>query len=788
MIDNDIIEQHPINEAAPWVSNSVIQPKPDGSGSVRVTLDARNVNKALISSNHPIPKYEDIKAKLAGAKVFSKLDFKSAFWQLELDEDSRYLTVFNANGKLYRYKRLVMGLTPSQGELNAALIPLFSHINGVHLIHDDLIIATETDEEHAAALKAVFKVISENNLTLNPTKCVFAANEIKFWGVIINGDGIRPNADKVDALKYITRPLNKQELVSFLCMMQSNAEFIQSFAKKSAPLRELTKKNVHFKWKKRHQNCFQLLLNEFRHDTLMRYFDSSLPTFILTDGHVSGLGAILAQGNDLKSAKPVAVASRATTLSEQNHTPIDLEAKAADFGLRRYRNYLVGSPQVVQVVVDHKPLCPIFNSNRHGSIRTERIKLRHQDIRYKFVYRKGVQNDTDYVSRKAKPVDLLTKEESDHATELDNLLYVLHSTPVTDCIGLQNISVETKNDATLQKVITKVINNQPITKSDDTKVQQFRQIQPELSLSNNGILLHRERIVLPESLQLKAVSLAHRGSHPGQSGIERRLRSHFYFPGMFTKVKEFVQSCPDCLIFTDKKVSEPQRAHQVPDKNWETVAVDLFGPMPSSNHVVVVQDLASRYPCAKLVSSTSADKVLPALADIYNNLGNPQNQLSDNGTPFQSSSMKQFAAQRGINLQMIPPFHPSSNPVETFMRPLGKAMKIGHKNKFSEKTTVDNLLQDYRDTPHPATGISPGSSLFRDGQTGVFPRVTVSDDQVSSARARDLQQKLERQERVNSKKYMKHTIFKEGDIVFMRSQKKSHKFDPIFNLLALKEN
>ena len=135
MLESDVIEEHPNGEPAPWVSNIVIAPKDDDE--IRITLDAKNVNKAIMSSNFPIPRQEDIKAKLTGSKVFSKLDLKSAFWQLEMAPESRYLTVFHANGKLYRYKRLVMGLKPAQGELNAALKPLFAHIPQVHVIHDD---------------------------------------------------------------------------------------------------------------------------------------------------------------------------------------------------------------------------------------------------------------------------------------------------------------------------------------------------------------------------------------------------------------------------------------------------------------------------------------------------------------------------------------------------------------------------------------------------------------------------------------------------------------------------
>ena len=86
---------------------------------------------------------------------------------------------------------------------------------------------------------------------------------------------------------------------------------------------------------------------------------------------------------------------------------------------------------------------------------------------------------------------------------------------------------------------------------------------------------------------------------------------------MNDKVREFVHKCKDCLAFTDKKTSEPLAAHGVPSKNWSKVAVDLFGPTPSSKHVVVVQDLASRFLAAKLVRSTKASNVIPAMATIY---------------------------------------------------------------------------------------------------------------------------------------------------------------------------
>lgn len=180
-----IIEEQPMNEPAPWISISVVVPKADQS--IRITLDARNVNKYIQSNNHPIPRPEDIKATLAGAKIFSKMDFKSAFFQLELAPESRYLTIFNGNGKLYRYKRLTMGMKPSQGELNMALAPIFAHIPQAHLIHHDLLLAAKSKSEHDQALEQTLRAIKESGLTLNPDKCEFWKPEIRFWGYVSYG-------------------------------------------------------------------------------------------------------------------------------------------------------------------------------------------------------------------------------------------------------------------------------------------------------------------------------------------------------------------------------------------------------------------------------------------------------------------------------------------------------------------------------------------------------------------------------------------------------------------------
>ena len=137
-----------------------------------------------------------------------------------------------------------------EAELNAALQPLFANIERVHLIHDDLIIAARSLEEHNKLLKKVMKIISDSGITLNAKKCVLGENEIKVCGLIVSAEGVHPDTEKVDALKYMSPPENKSELLRFMCIMQSNSDFIPNFSKLAAPLREITKSQSHFKWTK----------------------------------------------------------------------------------------------------------------------------------------------------------------------------------------------------------------------------------------------------------------------------------------------------------------------------------------------------------------------------------------------------------------------------------------------------------------------------------------------------------------------------------------------------------
>ena len=144
------------------------------------------------------------------------------------------------------------------------------------------------------------------------------------------------------------------------------------------------------------------------------------------------------------------------------------------------------------------------------------------------------------------------------------------------------------------------------------ELSPFRKVFSQITISDEGLLMKDEKIILPEALRHLALKKAHQGAHPGMNGMKRRLRSHFWFPKMDKLIEDFVNNCEDCQIFTNKRTKQPLTPIISPEKPWSDVSIDLFGPMPDHKHVVVVLDSASRFPAAKIVPNTSAKPVLKA--------------------------------------------------------------------------------------------------------------------------------------------------------------------------------
>ena len=210
MIQNGIITKIQEGDPTVWVNSLVFRLK--DNGKLRLCLDPKDLNHAILREHHVVSTIEEITPKLRGAKVFSIVDVKCGYWNVELDDESSYLTTFNTPFGRYRFLRMPFGLKMSQDVCQARIDQMFEGCSGVTGIADDIVTYGTSDEGHDLNMHQMMVRCEQSGLNLNPDKCRIKEDKIKFFGIIFSADGIQPDPKKVSALKQMEHPENKAEL------------------------------------------------------------------------------------------------------------------------------------------------------------------------------------------------------------------------------------------------------------------------------------------------------------------------------------------------------------------------------------------------------------------------------------------------------------------------------------------------------------------------------------------------------------------------------------------------
>ena len=234
---DDSIEKVPDTQAPPCISPIVAIPK--GDDSVCICVDMRRANQAIQRVRNLVPTADDVNLQLTGDKVFSKLDLSQAYHQLEVHEESRYITTFSTYLGLFHYKRLSYGTNASAEIFHNALQTVLQGLPGVCNKADDSITFGINREEHDKALDACLKRISDTGLMLNATKYTILSTSLSFFGQIFSEASTCSDAKHVLDLLKAHVPANVHEVQSFLEMANYNSKYIAKYATVSAPLREL---------------------------------------------------------------------------------------------------------------------------------------------------------------------------------------------------------------------------------------------------------------------------------------------------------------------------------------------------------------------------------------------------------------------------------------------------------------------------------------------------------------------------------------------------------------------
>ncbi|XP_042300045.1 uncharacterized protein LOC121917995, partial [Sceloporus undulatus] len=311
---------------SPWRSSPVMVPKPDGS--IRFCIDFRQVNKVSKFDAYPMPGAINLLERLGQARFLSSLDLTKGYWQIELRPEDREKTAFATPKGLFQFTRMPFGLHGAAATFQRLMDRVLQGLEFCAAAYiDDIIIFSDSWEEHIEHLTKVLGALRAAGLTANPKKCAIACRQVKYLGHAVGQGLIKPLMEKVVKVQDWGVPQTKKQVRQFLGLEGYYRRFIPHFAHWAAPLTDLTKKGQprRVRWGRREQLAFDRLKDYLYSYPVLRAPDFSRPFILQTDASEVGLGAVLSQMWD-DGEHPVLYLSKKLKKAEQRYAAIEREA------------------------------------------------------------------------------------------------------------------------------------------------------------------------------------------------------------------------------------------------------------------------------------------------------------------------------------------------------------------------------------------------------------------------------------------------------------------------------
>lgn len=395
----------------------------------------------------------------------------------------------------------------------------------------------------------------------------------------------------------------------------------------------------------------------------------------------------------------IAFASRALTDTEKRWACIEREMGAILFAAERFNFYIYGNK--VSVNTDHKPLVSIFKKDINKvSSRLQRILLKL--MKYEL--------DVSYLPGKYMYIaDMLSRAYMKHpVNDKTDDIFLVHNIekriPMSDQKRLELI-LETKNDQCLSLLKQYVQNVWPTCiKKLPCELLKFHQITDQLSVEND-LIFYGDRVIIPKSQRNLMLCKLHEG-HLGINKCRARAKESIFWPNINKDISDYIVSRQVCLRFRDNNPKLPLIQHDIPERPWQRIAMDICEY--NGKIFLTVMDYYSKWIELKKLNNKTADESIKILKNIFSVHGYPDIIISDNN-PFNSYTFKKFLIDSNIILTTSSPNYPRSNGLaEKSVNICKKMLKKCH----YENGNIDMYLLKYRNTPIPDLGLSPAQMLF----------------------------------------------------------------------------
>jgi hypothetical protein len=683
------------------------------NGKVRIAGDySVTLNKDLIIDKYPLPRIEEVFARLGGGEHYSKIDLKNAYNQFLLCDSSQDLTTINTSKGLFKYTRLVYGLAPAPALFQKSMESLLSGIDGVSCWLDDICVTGPNKMAHLCRLRDVLSRLNEAGLRLQQDKCKFFKPSVTYLGYVINKEGLHTSPDKVKAIIDSPEPTNITEVKRFLGVVNYYRSFIPNASSIMSPLHELLRAGAEWQWGERQRSAVRRVKRELVSERTLAHFDPAARLELAVDAGPAGLGAVLSLRDRTGLERPLAFASRSLTPSERNYSQIQKEATAIIFGVKRFHQYLYGRSEPFILKTDHRPLVSIFNNNSGISVTTalrlQRYAIILSAYRYTVQYTTGASNVVaDYFSRAPLPETITTTDK-----EFDTFCSLNFLDSVLPAVTANDIRQATENDTVLKTVI-KYINKGWPRKITCKLIRPYFQCKTDLQLEN-GTLLRGHRVVIPSTLREKMLRELH-SSHLGIIKMKSNARSRMWWPGIDGDIELRSAACDTCVALRPAPPREAPAPWPKPPGPFHRVHIDYLS-IGQRVYLVVVDAYSKWLECVYMNNGTTTQELIKQLKKIFATFGLPYTLVSDNDAKINCHEFIKFCSSNNINYITSPVYHPNSNGMaESSVKICKKMLKCILRENLKPDVIHEKLLGyifEYRNTMQCTTGETPATLMF----------------------------------------------------------------------------